>query len=153
MGPNAFGRSGVEELAMVAKMLGVLFYAVRVFDFPMARPDLMRLMAWFSLEQKADIQKSAAQLGMRKLRRWRRATNAGQVGKAFSPGFLPARHHGVATAWTAAKPFASSLDPNAHKRSTVLRGNIRVAVRFLSESTLVAAELLGTRKPTRATAT
>src|SRR5882762_7101092 len=29
-------------------------YALRVFDFAMAHPDLMRLMAWFGLEQKTE---------------------------------------------------------------------------------------------------
>jgi hypothetical protein len=29
-------------------------FATRVFDFAMAYPDLMRLIAWFSLEQKAE---------------------------------------------------------------------------------------------------
>ena len=111
-------------------------YAERVFDFAMAHPDLMRLMAWFSLEQKADSPEERGAARDEKVAALMKAQNAGQVGTAFPPGFLLTAIMALATAWTAAKPFGSSLEPDAHKRPAALRRNIREAVRLLSESTL-----------------
>jgi hypothetical protein len=106
----------VEELAIVAKMMGgVLLYAVRVFDSAMAHPDLMRLMAWFSLEQKADSPEE------------RGAARDENVAALTAIMAL----HGL----DGSEPLWF-VDPDAHKRSTVLRRNIREAVRLLSESTL-----------------
>jgi AcrR family transcriptional regulator len=111
-------------------------YAERVFDFAMAHPDLMRLMAWFSLEQNADSPEERGAARDEKVAAWMKAQNAGQVGTAFPPGFLLTAIMALATAWTAANPFGSSLEPDAHKHPAALRRNIREAVRLLSESTL-----------------
>jgi AcrR family transcriptional regulator len=109
-------------------------YAARVFDFAMAHPDLMRLMAWSGLEQKADS--PAGRDGARgvKLVALMKAQKAGQLGTSFSPGFLLTAIMALATAWTPANPFGPSLDPGAQKRPAALRRNIAHAVRLLSES-------------------
>ncbi len=109
-------------------------YAARVFDFTMAHPDLMRLMMWFSLEQKADtpVERGAA-LGV-KVAALKKSQNAGQVGTTFSPGFLLTAIMALATAWTAANPFGPSLNPEAVKKPAALRRNIAEAVRLLAES-------------------
>lgn len=109
-------------------------YAARVFDFAMAHPDLMRLMAWFGLEQKADTPAERGTALEVKVAALKKAQNAGRVGTAFSPGFLLTAITALATAWTAANPFGPSLAPDAHKRPAVLRRNIAEAVRLLSES-------------------
>jgi len=109
-------------------------YAARVFDFAMANPDLMRLMGWSGLEQKAG---SSAERGAArdvKAATLKKAQNAGQVGTAFSPGFLLTAIMTLATAWTAASPFGPALDPNAAKRPAVLRANIADAVRLISNA-------------------
>jgi hypothetical protein len=106
---------------------------VRVFDFAMAHPDLMRLMARFGLEQTAESPAARGATRDVKVAALRKAQNAGQVGTAFPPGFLLTAIKALATAWTAANPFGPSLDPDAHKRPAALRRNIEEAVRLLAE--------------------
>jgi AcrR family transcriptional regulator len=109
-------------------------YAARVFDFAMAHPDLMRLMAWFGLEQKTE---SPAERGAAldvKLAALKRAQHAGRVGTAFPPSFLLISIMALATAWTATNPFGPSLDSEARKRPAALRRKIAEAVRLLSEA-------------------
>lgn len=109
-------------------------YAARVFDFAMAHPDLMRLMTWFGLEQKADSPAERGAALHRKVAALMTAQDAGRVGTAFPPGFLLTAIMALATAWTAPNPYGPSLDPNAHKHLATLRRNIAEAVRLLSES-------------------
>jgi AcrR family transcriptional regulator len=108
-------------------------YAERVFDFAMAHPDLMRLMAWFGLEQADSPAERRTALDV-KVAALLKAQKAGQVGTAFPPGFLLTAIMALATAWTAPNPFGPSLDPNAHKHLATLRRNIAEAVRLLSDS-------------------
>ncbi len=82
-------------------------YAARVFDFAMAHPDLMRLMAWFGLEQKADSPAERGTALDAKVAALMKAQKAGQVGTAFSPVFLLTAITALATAWTAVNPFWS----------------------------------------------
>jgi hypothetical protein len=123
----------VEELAIVAKMMGgVLLYAVRVFDSAMAHPDLMRLMAWFSLEQKADSPEE------------RGAARDENVAALTAIMAL----HGL----DGSDPFGSSI----RMRISAPPFYDAISERrygFSPSPPLVAAELLGTRRPTRATAT
>jgi AcrR family transcriptional regulator len=109
-------------------------YAARVFDFVMAHPDLMRLMAWSSLEQKADGPAERGAARDAKLASLRKAQNAGQLATAFSADFLLTAITALATAWSAANPFRPPLDPDAPKRPAALRRSIAEAVRLLSES-------------------
>jgi AcrR family transcriptional regulator len=109
-------------------------YALRVFDFAMAHPELMRLMAWFCLQQQVASPAERAASRDSKVAELTQAQNAGQVGAAFSPGFLLTAIMTLATAWTAANPFGPLLDPDAHGRPAALRGQIAEAVRLLVES-------------------
>lgn len=109
-------------------------YAERAFDFAMAHPDLMRLMAWFGLEQKADAPAERNAARDIKIAELMKAQNAGQVGTAFPPGFLLTAILALATAWTTANPFGPSLDTEALKHRADLRRNIAEAVRLLSMS-------------------
>ena len=109
-------------------------YAAKVFDFAMAHPDLLRLMAWFALEQKTEIPAVRAAARDAKVEEVKKAQKAGRVGTAFPPGFLLTAIMTLATAWTAANPFGPSLDPSAHKQPAALRRNIAEAVRLLAEA-------------------
>jgi hypothetical protein len=40
----------------------------------------------------------------------------------------------IATAWTAANPFGSTIDPDASKKPDALRRNVADAVRLLAQS-------------------
>jgi AcrR family transcriptional regulator len=109
-------------------------FSVRVFDFAMAHPDLMRLIAWFGLEQKVDGPTEHGESWGEKVTALKKAQKAGQVGTVFSPSFLMTAIMTLATGWTAANPFGPSLDPEALKKSAAIRNEIAQAVRLLSES-------------------
>lgn len=109
-------------------------YAARVFDFAMAHPDLMRLMAWFSLEQKAESPPERVAARNMKVGALMKAQKAGQLRTGFSPGFLLTAIMALATVWTAANPLGPWLDSDSQKRPAALRRNIAEAVRVLSES-------------------
>jgi AcrR family transcriptional regulator len=109
-------------------------YAAKVFDFAMAHPDLLRLMAWFALEQKTEIPAVRAAARDAKVEELKKAQKAGRVGTAFPPDFLLTALMTLATAWTAANPFGPSLDPSAPKQPAALRRNVAEAVRLLAEA-------------------
>jgi len=109
-------------------------YAARLFDFAMAHPELYRLITWFALEQKANSPAEHGATRKAKLAALMKAQKAGQVGTAFSPGFLLTAILALATAWTAANPYGPFIDPDAPKKPAALRRSIAKAVRLLTES-------------------
>lgn len=109
-------------------------YAVRVFDFAMTHPDLMRLMTWFSLEQRAESPAERGTVHDMKIAALMKAQGAGEVGSGFSPGFLLTAIMALATAWTATNPFGPSLDPEAKNEPNALRDAIAKAVSLLAQS-------------------
>jgi AcrR family transcriptional regulator len=111
-------------------------YAARLFDFAMAHPDLYRLMTWFALEQKANSPDEHGAARSAKIAALKKAQKAGQIGTAFSPGFLLTAILALATAWTAANPYGPHIDPDAPKRPDALRKSIAEAVRLLTRSKL-----------------
>jgi len=106
-------------------------FAVRTFDFAMGNPKLMRLLAWFNLEQKtgslsvrnASLDTNAASL--------LKAQKAGAVGTVFPPSFLITAILSLSTAWTSASPFGMALDAKAVENPKALRKKIARAVGIL----------------------
>jgi len=119
-----------EDVAFTAEDLPG--YAARVFDFAMTNPDLMRLMAWFSLEQKVDSPAERTTAHDEKVAALLKAQSAGQVGTAFSPSFLLNAIMVLASAWTATNPFGPSLNPDAAKNPDALRNAIVRAVSLIA---------------------
>jgi AcrR family transcriptional regulator len=117
-------------------------YAEMVFDWAMANPDLMRLIAWSALEKAKDAAERVATLET-KLAALAQAQDAGQVGTAFPPRFLLIAVMSLATAWSAASPFRPSIDPKAAERPAALRQSLIEAVRLLANAGK------GSRKPGR----
>lgn len=109
-------------------------YAGRLFDFAMAHPDLFRLMTWFGLEQTANSPAELVAAKNAKIAALLNAQKAGQVGTAFSPGFLLTAIMALATAWMPANPYGPYIDPKAPKKPAALRRNIVAAVRLLTQS-------------------
>lgn len=109
-------------------------YAERLFDFAMAHPDLFRLMNWFGLEQKARSPAELVAAKNSKIAALLKAQKAGQVGTAFSPGFLLTAIMALATAWMPANPYGPYIDPDAPKKPAALRRSITAAVRLMTES-------------------
>jgi AcrR family transcriptional regulator len=107
-------------------------YAVRAFDYAMEHPDLMRLMAWFSLEQGAQSGPERRASFNAKIEALVSAQDRGSLGRAFPPRFLATAVMALATAWSAANPFGYVLDPDAAKNRSVLRQAVADAVTLIS---------------------
>lgn len=103
-------------------------YATYVFDFAMAHPDLMRLMAWSSLEQKPGSVAARRTAHDVKSAALATAQDAAQVETGFSPSFLLTAIMALATAWSAASAFGPSVDPEAANLPAALRKQIADAV-------------------------
>lgn len=108
-------------------------YAERVFDFTMSNPDLMRLMTWSSLEQRAESPAERNEVHGKKVQALQKAQNDGKVGASFSPGFLLTAIMTLATAWTATNPFGPSLHPEAANNPNELKDAIARAVRLIDQ--------------------
>ncbi|MBN9386739.1 MAG: TetR family transcriptional regulator [Chloroflexi bacterium] len=106
-------------------------YAGRVFDYTLAHPDLMRLVAWTNLEQQAV---TPDRLGVHsgKVEEIRQAQESGLVNPNFPPGFILIMVMTMANAWSASNPYGQQLEPSALQDPTKLRANIIEAVRLLT---------------------
>jgi AcrR family transcriptional regulator len=107
-------------------------YAAKVLDWSTANPDLMRLLAWSTLEQKSGGRAERVAALAAKVAAVTEAQKAGNVGTAFSPDFLLVALMSLATAWSAASPFAPPHDPKAADRRTAIRNHVIEAVRLLA---------------------
>ena len=108
-------------------------YAAKVFDWAMANPDLMRLVAWSALEKAKGPDERGTTLEA-KLAALAEAQHAGRVGTTFPPHFLLIAVLSLATAWSVASPFGPSLNPKAAERLDALRENLIEAVRLLANA-------------------
>ena len=109
-------------------------YAGKLFDWAMANPDLMRLLAWSTLERAAKESDERVATLREKIRKVAEAQKAGQVGTAFPPEFILTAVMSLGTAWSAASPFGPSLDPKLAERSAALRKSIVEAVTLLADA-------------------
>jgi AcrR family transcriptional regulator len=85
-------------------------YAARVFDWAMAHPDIVRLMAWYKLEKNTDIFVERVAVQERKINELKRAQNDGLIGTTFPPDFLLSAIMTLATAWSGINPFSLPVD-------------------------------------------
>ncbi|SEN18841.1 transcriptional regulator, TetR family [Luteibacter sp. UNCMF331Sha3.1] len=112
-------------------------YAGRVFDFSVANPALMRLLVWFTLEQKADEPTERDNAHTEKVRALASARKAGLIGDGFSPDFLLSMVMTLATMGTAASPLGPA--PVSGKKRDALRKEVMAAVSTLAHATLASA--------------
>ena len=106
-------------------------YAVRLFDYALAHPDLTRLFAWSGLERRAPEPPEQTAGTAEKLRGIVQAQADGIVQKEDTPAFLLSVIIAVAGAWTAANPYSVVIDPASAKDPTVHREAIRRAAERL----------------------
>jgi len=106
-------------------------YAVRVFDFAMAHPRLMRLLMWSNLEHKTVNRPERGAIHEQKIQEIRNAQSSGRVGSAFPADLLLTSIMTLATAWTEQNPFGPSLNPEAMKDPDALRESIARAVTLM----------------------
>ncbi len=111
-----FRKVVAQELARAT--LGVEFpsddlerYAGAYFDFAMANPRLMRLVAWCGLELPGAIE--GVPTAEAKLARVAQAQKAGEVAERFTPSFILSTISAVSMAWVPSNWYASQLDPEA----------------------------------------
>lgn len=109
-------------------------YAGKLFDWAMANPDLMRLLAWSTLERFSKESDERVATLREKCRKVAEAQKGGAVGTAFPPDFLLAAVMSLGTAWSAASAFGPSLDANLGERSAVIRKSIVEAVALLTNA-------------------
>lgn len=107
-------------------------YAARVFDFAMANPRLLRLMAWAALEREpgATPARAASQAG--KVAELAAAQEAGTLPDAVPPAALLTAVMALATAWSAASPFGPALDPASADDPAALREHVTALVARLA---------------------
>jgi AcrR family transcriptional regulator len=114
------------ELTLAAE--GVAFppddverYAGAYFDFAMANPRMMRLIAWCGLEAKSQIEGISAQP---KLDLLTAAQQSGKVSDRFSPEFILSTISAVCMAWVPNNWYGSQIDPDAATNAARYRESI-----------------------------
>src|ERR1700757_1712863 len=76
-------------------------YAARAFDYAMAHPASMRLVAWFALEQELTNPAARVEAVAEQKRLIGEAQERGTVTSAFAPGFLMTAIQVLAAGWAA----------------------------------------------------
>jgi AcrR family transcriptional regulator len=109
-------------------------FAARAFDYAMAHPMFMRLLAWFGLEQSVTSPPERVENWERRVSALRAAQESGQLGTAFEPGFVLTATLSLVTAYTAVNPFGPSLNQQAIERPEELRGAITEAVSLIASA-------------------
>ena len=107
-------------------------YAAQVFDWSLENPDLMRLLAWSALEEKAEgkAERIAAIKG--KFAALSQAQKDGRVGNGFPPEFLLPAVMNLATAWSVAGLFVPPADGKGGRQAA--RKSLIRAVRLLASA-------------------
>jgi AcrR family transcriptional regulator len=107
-------------------------YAARAFDYALANPASMRLVAWFALEPELPNPPSRVEAVAEQKRLIGEAQERGTVTSAFPPGFLMTAIMVLAAGWSAGSPFGPALDPDGTKDQQRLREMIAAAIARLS---------------------
>jgi AcrR family transcriptional regulator len=108
-------------------------YAARAFDFAMANPASMRLVAWFALESGLENPASRAQAVAQQKQLIGLAQQRGTVTSAFPPGFLMTTIMVLGAGWSAGSPFGPAMDPDAPEDRDTLRELIAGAIARLCQ--------------------
>ena len=98
----------------------------------MSRPELMRLLAWSTLEQSVQALESRMASHDGKVGALARAQDDHRLGTEFSPAFLVTTVMSIASAWSAAFPFGLARHPGQAPPLAELREQVVRAVRRLT---------------------
>jgi AcrR family transcriptional regulator len=107
-------------------------FAERAFDYAMAHPEFMRLIAWFGLEQTIANPPERTANWERMVSAVSAAQAAGEVTSGFDAGFILTATIALVSAYTAVNPFGASLNQQAIERPEELRAQVTEAVRLLA---------------------
>ncbi len=97
-------------------------YAAAYFDFAMANPQLMRLVAWCGLEVKGEI--TGVPTAESKLALVNAAQKSGKISDRFTPEFILSTISAICMAWVPSNWYAHQLDPNAVANAARYRESI-----------------------------
>jgi hypothetical protein len=103
-----------------------------VFDFAMTRPDLMRLLAWSTLEQATGFPDGRAASHDAKIDALAKAQANDRLDAAFSPEFLVTTVMSLASSWSAAFPFGLAMHPDKTPPLAELRDQVVHAIQRLT---------------------
>jgi AcrR family transcriptional regulator len=109
-------------------------FAGRVFDFAMTRPDLMRLLAWSTLEQSTGVPDGRTASHDAKIAALAQAQADHRLDAAFSPAFLVTTVMSLATSWSAAFPFGLAMHPDRTPPLDDLRAQVVHAIQRLTSA-------------------
>ncbi len=109
-------------------------FAGRVFDFAMTRPDLMRLLAWSTLEQSTGVSDGRTASHDAKIAALAQAQADHRLDAAFSPAFLVTTVMSLATSWSAAFPFGLAMHPDRTPPLDDLRAQVVHAIQRLTSA-------------------
>jgi len=107
-------------------------YAAAYFDFAMANPRLMRLIAWCGLELKGEI--DGVPPPEPKLALVSAAQASGKVSARFTPAFILSTISAICMAWTPNNWYAGLLDPQVAENATKYRESIVRLVTMMIEA-------------------
>ena len=107
-------------------------YAARAFDYAMANPASMRLVAWFALERELANPAARQDAVAEQKRLIGEAQARGSVSSAFPPGFLMTAVMVLAAGWSAASPFGPAMDADATNDEPQLREMVAAAIARLT---------------------
>lgn len=107
-------------------------YAGLVFDFASARPDLMRLVAWATLERSGAPHPGRSAAHDAKIVEVAGAQADHRLPATFTPAFLVTTVMALATSWSAAFPFGQAMHPGEPLALDALRAQVVEAVRRLT---------------------
>jgi AcrR family transcriptional regulator len=99
-------------------------FAGRVFDFAMANPDLMRLLAWSTLDGSVGPPEGRAASHDAKVAALSEMQVERRLDARFSPEFLVATVMALATSWSPAFPFGAAMHPGQKPPLAALRAQV-----------------------------
>lgn len=109
-------------------------FAGRVFDFAMTRPDLMRLLAWSTLEHSTGVPDGRVASHDAKIAALAEAQADDRLDAAFSPAFLVTTVMSLASSWSGAFPFGVAMYPDQTPPLADLREQVAHAIRRLTSA-------------------
>ncbi|MFG1710810.1 TetR family transcriptional regulator [Nonomuraea sp. M3C6] len=105
-------------------------FAGQVYDFATTRPEILRLLAWSTLDQSAQLPETRAASFRDMAAAVADGQREGRINPGFEPEFLVTTLMAMATAWSSAFPFGTST---RHPAPEVLRANIVKAITLLMQ--------------------
>jgi AcrR family transcriptional regulator len=103
-------------------------FAGRIFDFVMANPQFVRLLAWSTLNEKTRYPPGRLENHARNVAKIAEAQADGVVTDDYPPEFVLTAVLALVTCWSPALPFGLSIEPNPRVTTAEIRQSVVRAV-------------------------